>query len=366
MAKNKNKTNEFDFSKFGGVGVMGFISPRDTRDTYAVTDSIYGRDGLRNVNTVNDLHLISQDRRRAGMLVGVNNGEKYFKLKPAPWNMTLSDWDELILPTMSEWAAKTSGVTVNTGIIGVYNDNGSLEYFDTINEAITSLSGDQTTIHIFDDITINEPIILKDNLNINLNGLIIRFSNDNYTYAITDNNQKIKCNIYNGTIERDGEEKTDFVNSVMNIQHVESEINCIGLNIHSYSTNGIINNGKILGCIVKTVNGIGVIQSGDSQTTKSVNVTSYSVSNYAIFNSNCYIENCVGNTQSDTYNGIKNFNGSKAFNCIGNTLGEIGFLNENSDAINCTGYGSNGVEFYNTLLGNYNADFLSMYNDNKE
>jgi hypothetical protein len=359
--KNKSKTNEFDFSKVGGVGVMGFISPRDTRDTYAVTDSIYGRDGLRNVNSVEELHLISQDRRRAGMLVGVNNGESYYKLKPAPWNMTLSDWDELVLPTMSEWQD-----SITKGTIGIYNDNGTLEYFESLNQAIVSLSGNQTTIHLFDDIDITEPLILKDNININLNGLFIRYNNDNHLFAISDNNQKIKCNIYNGTIERDGEEKIDFINSVMNIQHAESEINCIGLNIHSYSTNGIINNGKILGCIIKTVNGIGLIQSGESPTTKSVNVSSYSVGNYAIYNSNSYIENCVGNTQSNLLNGIKNFNGSKAFNSIGNSLFEKGFLNENSDAINCTGYGSNGVEFYNTLLGDYNADFLSLYNDNKD
>ena len=38
-----------DFSLMGGVGIMGVLTPMDTRDDYAVTDPVYGVDGLRNV-----------------------------------------------------------------------------------------------------------------------------------------------------------------------------------------------------------------------------------------------------------------------------------------------------------------------------
>ena len=41
-----------DFNLRGGVGVMGYLSPMDTRDTYPVIDPIYGIDGLRNVDTI--------------------------------------------------------------------------------------------------------------------------------------------------------------------------------------------------------------------------------------------------------------------------------------------------------------------------
>ena len=47
-----------DFSSVGGVGIMGFISPMDTRDTYAVIDPLYGIDGIRNVGSVEDLSRI--------------------------------------------------------------------------------------------------------------------------------------------------------------------------------------------------------------------------------------------------------------------------------------------------------------------
>ena len=77
------------FSLSGGVEVFGFISPSNTTDQYPVIDPLYGIDGLRNVNTLSDLNLISTLRRRAGMLVGVSGGTIYYKLKVAPWNLSL-------------------------------------------------------------------------------------------------------------------------------------------------------------------------------------------------------------------------------------------------------------------------------------
>lgn len=80
------------FSFSGGVEVLGFISPTDTNDTYAVIDPLYGIDGLRNVNNITELNSITNQRRRPGMIVGVNNGSIYYKLNSPPWNGTISDW----------------------------------------------------------------------------------------------------------------------------------------------------------------------------------------------------------------------------------------------------------------------------------
>ncbi len=60
-----------EFSSYGGVGIMGFISPMDTLDTYAVIDPLYGIDGIRNVENETELNQITYERRRAGMLVGI-------------------------------------------------------------------------------------------------------------------------------------------------------------------------------------------------------------------------------------------------------------------------------------------------------
>ena len=84
-----------DFSKVGGVGIMGFISPMDTLDTYAVIDPLYGIDGLRNVDNEDDLNSIPYDRRRPGMIAGTNGGSRFFKLKNIFWSFELTDWEEI-------------------------------------------------------------------------------------------------------------------------------------------------------------------------------------------------------------------------------------------------------------------------------
>jgi hypothetical protein len=84
-----------EFFKIGGVGVMGYISPMSTDDTYAVIDPLYGIDGFRNVDTIQDMLEIPEERRRAGMIVGINGGENYYKLKDIEWLFDLSDWSEV-------------------------------------------------------------------------------------------------------------------------------------------------------------------------------------------------------------------------------------------------------------------------------
>jgi hypothetical protein len=81
----------------GGVSVMGFIAPNSIYDTYPVIDPIYGIDGLRNVDTIDDMLAITFERRRAGMVVGIEGGKRFFKLKDIEWSGELSDWDELLI-----------------------------------------------------------------------------------------------------------------------------------------------------------------------------------------------------------------------------------------------------------------------------
>lgn len=86
------------FSEIGGVPVLGFISPLDTRDEYAVTDPLYAIGGFRIVSgDISDLNLIPEARRRAGMIVGINNGERYYKLLDKEWDYTEEDWDVWVI-----------------------------------------------------------------------------------------------------------------------------------------------------------------------------------------------------------------------------------------------------------------------------
>lgn len=78
----------------GSIPVTGFIAPTDTSDTYAVTDAIYGIDGLRNVADSTERDNISIERRRSGMVVGTINDGKYWRLKNQSWTLgNPSDWE---------------------------------------------------------------------------------------------------------------------------------------------------------------------------------------------------------------------------------------------------------------------------------
>jgi hypothetical protein len=81
----------------GTVVLAGIITPSDTRDTYAVTDAIYGKDGLRNVDTIAEMLAITKDRRRIGMMVGVGitatSGNYYYLINdPAGDTTLITDW----------------------------------------------------------------------------------------------------------------------------------------------------------------------------------------------------------------------------------------------------------------------------------
>ena len=91
-----------EFVRLGGVGIMGYISPMNQNDTYAVIDPLYGIDGLRNVETISDMLDIPEERRRAGMIVGVLEEDKYYKLNEGPWANDLTDWTELYLVGVNE------------------------------------------------------------------------------------------------------------------------------------------------------------------------------------------------------------------------------------------------------------------------
>ena len=127
-----------DYGPLGGVKIAGFISPGDTTDTYAVIDTQLGIDGLRNYsgNTTDVLSgtTISSDRRRAGMIVGVESGARYFKLKDKdPYDFDLTDWEEIFF-TSGGGAPITGGTAfAGTQTLTFYNSSGGT--FDVLNSA---------------------------------------------------------------------------------------------------------------------------------------------------------------------------------------------------------------------------------------
>src|SRR6516162_2901740 len=83
------------------VRVTGWIGPSDDTDTYYCTDPLYGIDGLRSVPDKATRNAISQERRRQGMLVVVQQDfgggpNTMWQLNVPPWTNTDADWTQFI------------------------------------------------------------------------------------------------------------------------------------------------------------------------------------------------------------------------------------------------------------------------------
>jgi hypothetical protein len=115
----------------GSIPITGFIAPTDSTDTYAVTDALYGIDGLRNVQSYSDRNTIPIERRRSGMIVGIIEDNTYWKLKNQTWSIGSSDdWEPFILG----------------------NSEGFIQYF--IDEDETVIIGTNSQYWVYGDLTL--------------------------------------------------------------------------------------------------------------------------------------------------------------------------------------------------------------------
>ena len=84
-----------------GFKVSGTVEPVSLVDNYPVIDPMFGIDGLRCVTSTSEMYNLPLERRRGGMIVGVqdilNTTTTYYKLKPGvTWEIgSASNWDLL-------------------------------------------------------------------------------------------------------------------------------------------------------------------------------------------------------------------------------------------------------------------------------
>lgn len=105
----------------GSVSVTGVLAPTDTTDTYAVTDPVYGIDGLRSVSDHAARNAIPNARRRFGMLVFTQSDQMYWTLKVGSWLGTDDDWNLLTLSASTAVVYRRSFVDVDltSGVLSV-------------------------------------------------------------------------------------------------------------------------------------------------------------------------------------------------------------------------------------------------------
>ena len=174
------------FSEIGGVPVLGFISPADTRDEYAVTDPLYAIGGFRVIpGDINDLNLIPEPRRRAGMIVGVKNGERYYKLLDKDWDYTDNDWNRWVIGDVSNFNFNDSEINgtrlVTNKLMQVSTDQNTLNVSLVDDNILVNLMCVEDYNIILPPLnTVNNGFkIIFKNLNTDdIRGVIIPYSND--------------------------------------------------------------------------------------------------------------------------------------------------------------------------------------------
>ena len=107
----------------GSVAITGFIAPKDSADSYAVTDDKYNRGGYRPVSDLASRDNIPSDLRKEGMKVYVISEGKEYRLAGGIDN---SNWEEVetqqTLALEKEYVASFPVARANK----VYNQNNAL------------------------------------------------------------------------------------------------------------------------------------------------------------------------------------------------------------------------------------------------
>ena len=264
------------------------------------------------------------------------------------------------------------------GIFGISDNTGLYSYYSTLQDAIdNSVAGD--TIQMFSNYIETNPvsIILKDFVDINMNGYSYYLVGNNGVNCFTDDGNRVDCKIYSGNIVRSGTTYVDdFQDLCLSIGNTSSIIKTVGVYFKSYETTSINNVGTIYGVIV---NGYtrGIVNSGKLY---SVNVTSdYETAIYCD-STTSEVYDSIGRSNGLGYGigmliptlggilmnsigyslgqaGIYLANTNRAQSCIGFSSANFGISSAASLVNDCKGYSSASVGF-RTLSGYFYSDIL--------
>lgn len=111
----------------GSVRVTGFIAPTDSNDVYPTHDSLYGKGGYRELDTLAELNDISISRKKAGMLCYVAETDSVWKLAQdlTTWNLyeaPVASGAEIFVNSNQSAKIKFQGAGVTTTYDGVANE----------------------------------------------------------------------------------------------------------------------------------------------------------------------------------------------------------------------------------------------------
>ncbi len=171
-----------------GTNIISMIVPTNHADTYATHDSIYGKGGWREVNTLAERDAIPVERRRRGMVVFVRETLKSYQLKnsdtnggwvPFPGN---EDVSEIINSALAEGKISidltdyvTKSVFAET-MLEYYNKEQTDTLLDTLKTSLTDWVNEQG--YLTEHQSLDE-YIKKDDLSNILENYVLKTDLDN-------------------------------------------------------------------------------------------------------------------------------------------------------------------------------------------
>lgn len=247
----------------------------------------------------------------------------------------------------------TTGGTSSFGIFGISDSSGEYTYYSTLQSAInSSVFGD--TIQMFANVVETSPttVILKDGVDINMNGYTYTLNSASSDNCLTDNNSRVSSTIYDGTIIRSGSTYVNDTTSLcLYIQNSTSNIKTFGVTFKSPTTTAINNNGTLRGSYVEAY-ARGIV---NTRKLYSVNVITQLETAIYCDSTNSEVYDSVGRSNGLGY-GIGMLIPSFAgviVNSVGYSLGQAGIYTVNTKEVqSCIGYSSanNGISSAASIL----------------
>jgi hypothetical protein len=182
-----------------------------------------------------------------------------------------------------------TGPAASFGPFGIADVNGEYTYYATLVLALQAASSGEV-VEVFSDFTeTTDTVILKDGVNINMNGHTYTFDSASTLNTMTNNNVLLECSIFNGTIIRTGGSNNPYDSAVIET---------------TASTNGITTNIlNLIGVTLINLNGTVITANAALTVNGPASIRSNGSFNSAIEVNNIFLNNCEIRNDHDCISG---------------------------------------------------------------
>lgn len=274
----------------------------------------------------------------------VGTGAGFFKQKTGEdfEFKSLTSVDGTVTITDNADTIDLSAGSSSFGVWSTVDALGELTYYSEYSAAVAAaVAGDTITLHANYTLSTGTGFDLKDQVNINLNGFTVTYSNTDTSSAFTDAaSGAVKLSMYNGNVVRTNQNDTGIENNTLALELInESSIACFGVKFINLDGWAIyVSTSKIYGAEAFGEQG-GIALASDYR-----------------------LRDCYG--YGEERKGISTTAGSRdglVINCTGESEQSIGLNLEEAEVVNCVGYDKGSDNEAGAYLKNCNTVGIKGY-----